>query len=132
MGSGDLMKPEFDAAAAAGKVSGYDRQRVAAGPAAPPAPENPVTSIKNAPQAAAAADCHEGADEQTPRTKSAPADSAGASDPALRVDTVAPIEPAPSAPKAVAEAPTQNVDDDLSIPEFLRREEQPGQNRKAA
>jgi hypothetical protein len=165
MGSGDLMKPEFDAAAAAGKVSGstmaqrerpsvasaahvetLDRQggaqRVAvAGPAAPPAAENctpsslpadPVTSTKNAPQAAAAADCREGADEQTPRTKNAPADSAAADDPALRVDAVVPVEPAPAAPKVATKAPTQNADDDLSIPEFLRRDNQPDQKRQAA
>jgi hypothetical protein len=156
------MKPEFDAAAAAGKVSGcamarrerpsvtpaahvemHDRQggaqRVAvAGPAAPPAAENctpsslpadPVPSTKSAPQAAGAPDGVQPATERPTQPKNAPA---RANDPALRVGAVAPAEPAQAAPKVSAEPPRKNADDDLGIPDFLRRHPPPGPDRQAA
>jgi hypothetical protein len=88
-------------------------------------------TAENAPQVAVEKDSDNAAGEPLTQTKNASADSAGANEPALRVDAAAPVEPVPQVPK-VAAAPVQKADDDLTIPHFLRREDQSGQKQQAA
>ena len=87
-----------------------------------------VNITENTPQAAIEVDCDNGPAEPP---VNAPADSPRTNERPVQVDAVAPVEPAPPAPKVAAEAPVEG-DDDLSIPEFLRRKDQPGQKRQAA
>jgi hypothetical protein len=91
-----------------------------------------VNITENTPQAPVVPDRGGSAAEPAHPTKNASADSPRANKPPFNLDAIAPVEPVPPAPKVTAEPLPKNADDDLSIPEFLQREEQPAQNRKAA